>query len=190
MCSRNHLFFECSLSSRLWKAGMARCNLVDPPSFREDVLRLGCSNWKKKALLDTLCRLVLSSSIYNLWRARNEIKHSDHPKIEEQILKAIFWEVCAPGSWARANSVWAERIFFFVMLGTFVQICLFNLMLFGFCSWYVQVAPFCSLVWVCCSVPDLCVFVVFSFLLSVCIFALLNEILLIHTKKKKKENVR
>jgi hypothetical protein len=36
---------------------------------------------------------VLSSTVYGIWRARNEIKHHDQPKTEEQILKLIFGEV-------------------------------------------------------------------------------------------------
>jgi hypothetical protein len=36
--------------------------------------------------------LVLSSKVYGVWRARNETKYHGQPKIEEQILKMIFWE--------------------------------------------------------------------------------------------------
>ncbi|GLT71182.1 hypothetical protein SLA2020_432160 [Shorea laevis] len=72
---------------------MERCLVADPPYLWEDVLRLSCSKWKRKALPDALCRLVLSSTVYNLWRARNEIKHCGQPKTEEQLLKAIVWEV-------------------------------------------------------------------------------------------------
>jgi hypothetical protein len=91
--TRNHLFFECSFSSRIWRAGMTRCNVDDPPLLWEDILLLGCNHWKHKTLSAFLCRLVLSSTVYNLWRARNEIKHHGQPKTEEQILKSVFWEV-------------------------------------------------------------------------------------------------
>jgi hypothetical protein len=40
-----------------------------------------------------LCRLVLHSAVYHLWRARNEIKHNGHPKTEEQVLRLIYWDV-------------------------------------------------------------------------------------------------
>jgi hypothetical protein len=56
-------------------------------------MRFGCSNWKGNSMHASLCRLVLSSSIYNIWSFRNEINHNGHPKIEEQLLKVIFWEV-------------------------------------------------------------------------------------------------
>jgi hypothetical protein len=36
------------------------------------------------------CRLVLSSTVYGVWRACNEVKHAAHPHTKEQILKYIF----------------------------------------------------------------------------------------------------
>jgi hypothetical protein len=53
----------------------------------------GSRKWISKKLSSVLCRLVLSSSVYNVWRARNEIKHNGRPKTEERILGSIFWEV-------------------------------------------------------------------------------------------------
>jgi hypothetical protein len=44
-------------------------------------------------MLGTICQLALSATVYGLWRARNEIKHGGQPKIEEQGLKFIFWEI-------------------------------------------------------------------------------------------------
>jgi hypothetical protein len=57
----------------------------------QDVLSEGCNNWKKKTLLGVLCRLIFGSVVYNIWRARNEVRFLGHPKSEEQILKLIFW---------------------------------------------------------------------------------------------------
>jgi len=36
---------------------------------------MGRRSWKSKSMVDVLSRLVLSSTVYNLWRARNELKH-------------------------------------------------------------------------------------------------------------------
>jgi hypothetical protein len=88
-----HLFFECRFNHRIWEAGMPRC-IVDNPSSRwEEVMSLGSKNWNGNSLHATLCKLVLSSSMYNLWSSRNEIKHNGHPKTEDRLLKVIFWEV-------------------------------------------------------------------------------------------------
>ncbi|XP_062145417.1 uncharacterized protein LOC133852669 [Alnus glutinosa] len=43
--------------------------------------------------LTTGDRLAISSIVYGIWRARNEIKHAGHPHTEMQILKLIIWEV-------------------------------------------------------------------------------------------------
>jgi len=41
-----------------------------------DLICEGCKNWKSKSMSDVLFRLVLSSTVYNLWRLRNDIKHN------------------------------------------------------------------------------------------------------------------
>jgi hypothetical protein len=91
--SRDHLFFECSFSFRIWRDALSRCNVPNPPNAWIDILRLGGSDWKKKTMHGNLCRLVLSSSVYHLWKNRNEIKHGGTPKTEEQILKSVVWDV-------------------------------------------------------------------------------------------------
>jgi len=49
--------------------------------------------WKNKSLKANICRLVLSATVYNIWRNRNELKYGNHPKTEEQLMQKIFWEV-------------------------------------------------------------------------------------------------
>jgi hypothetical protein len=72
---------------------MARCRVANPSTVWEDILQLGCSNWSSKSLKAIFCRLVLGSTVYNIWCTRNELKHAGHPFTEEQILKKIMWEV-------------------------------------------------------------------------------------------------
>jgi len=91
--SRDHLFFKCNFSSRIQIACLQRCNVMAPPLVWQVLINEGCRNWILKTMMDVLCRLVLSSIVYGIWRARNEIKHHGQPKTEEQTLKLIFWEV-------------------------------------------------------------------------------------------------
>ena len=93
--SREHLFFECSFSYRVWKFCMCCCRVDNPPVIWDEIMQLGISNWGNKALKGLLCRLVLGFVVYNLWRTRNDIKNSGQPNTEEQILKKILWEVRA-----------------------------------------------------------------------------------------------
>jgi hypothetical protein len=86
---RNHIFFQCGFSRRVWTASLGKCNIVDPPFLWDDVLSLGLQQWKKKTLLASLCRLVFGASIYHIWRTRNEIRHGGSPCTEEQLLQRI-----------------------------------------------------------------------------------------------------
>jgi len=86
-------FFMCSFSALIWKNCMQRCNDLSPSLDWQRVLNDGCRTWKKKTMAGVLCRLVLSSIVYNIWRAKNAINFQNAPKTEEQILKQIFWEV-------------------------------------------------------------------------------------------------
>jgi hypothetical protein len=56
---------------------------------------MGRRSWKSKSMVDVLSRLVLSSTVYNLWPARNELKHKGQQKTEEHVLKVVIWEVCS-----------------------------------------------------------------------------------------------
>jgi DNA-binding transcriptional regulator/RsmH inhibitor MraZ len=38
---------------------------------------------------------VPGSTVYNIWKNRNELKHGTQPRVEEQILQRIKWEVRA-----------------------------------------------------------------------------------------------
>ncbi|XP_059441594.1 uncharacterized protein LOC132173929 isoform X2 [Corylus avellana] len=91
--TRDHIFFECSFSSRVWKYCMFRCKIDMPPVIWDDLVQLGCNKWGKNSLKCLICQLVLGSVVYNLWRTRNELRHDDVPKTEEQLLKQIFWEI-------------------------------------------------------------------------------------------------
>jgi hypothetical protein len=91
--SRNHMFFLYCFNSQIWKACLQWCGILSPSTSWNDVIAEGCNHWKTKSLMGTICRLLLSSTIYNIWWVRNEIKFGGHPQMEEQLLKQIFWEV-------------------------------------------------------------------------------------------------
>jgi hypothetical protein len=72
---------------------MNRCFIQHSFLDWQNILDVASRKWKTKKMLGVLCRLVLSSSVYHIWKARNEIKLQGHPKTKEQILRLIFWEV-------------------------------------------------------------------------------------------------
>lgn len=87
---RNHLLFSCGFSSRIWKSCMQMCNILNSPTSWDDMVSVGSTDWQEKTLLGTIYRLILSSTVYGIWRERNEIKFGGQPKTKEQILKFIF----------------------------------------------------------------------------------------------------
>ncbi|XP_059448467.1 uncharacterized protein LOC132179721 [Corylus avellana] len=139
--SRDHLFFECNFSYRIWKFFMFRCRVDNPFVIWDEILQLRISNWGNKALKGLICRLVLGSVIYNLWCTRNEIKHSGQPNTEEQLLKKILWEVRARivgkekfPKRASCLTVFVEPAYRFVVVSCFCRLCFVVCLLLGLFS--------------------------------------------------------
>jgi len=92
---RGHLFFSYGFSGRIWKNVMGICGVrvesthllswgyvlyvLNPPTCWDDVVSLGLHEWKGKTIKAYICRLVFDSSIYNIWRIRNALRHSNNP---------------------------------------------------------------------------------------------------------------
>jgi hypothetical protein len=89
---------------------MQRCNPLAPSSDWLEIINEGCRKWKANTLEGVLCRLILRSTVYGIWRARDEIKHGGQPRTEELILKAIFWEVRSRISAKRSFKMNRENI--------------------------------------------------------------------------------
>ena len=65
--NRDHLFFECNFSYRIWNFCMLHCRVGNPPVIWDDIVQQGCSNWEHKTLKCLQCGgLVLGSIVYNL----------------------------------------------------------------------------------------------------------------------------
>jgi hypothetical protein len=62
---RDHLFFACGYSSRIWQQVMILCSVLNPPTCWKDVVVLGLE-WKDKTMKAYLCQLVFASTIYNI----------------------------------------------------------------------------------------------------------------------------
>jgi hypothetical protein len=90
---RDHLFFQCSFSRRIWKFVLDRCLITFSSDDWEEIIARGVHDWKGKSLKSDLARLCLSSSVYAIWRERNSIRHGVNLLSEEKILSKICWEV-------------------------------------------------------------------------------------------------
>jgi hypothetical protein len=63
--------------------GKLACSNMNCYTSWSELIDEGCRAWKSKSLMGTICRLILSSAVYWLWRARNELKVGGQPLIEE-----------------------------------------------------------------------------------------------------------
>jgi hypothetical protein len=72
---------------------MVRCRFDRSLVIWNDIVQLGCNSWGKKTLHGLICRLVFGFVVYNIWHIKNEFRHDDVPKTEEQLLKHIFSEI-------------------------------------------------------------------------------------------------
>ncbi len=72
---RNHLFFECNLCKSVWLENLRKCLIADLPYKLDAIIERGVKYWNRKSLQVVLFCLVLSASVYNIWKERNNIRH-------------------------------------------------------------------------------------------------------------------
>lgn len=63
---RDHQYFDCGFSKRLWREVMKKCSLSSIPIGWDEVLRKGMRDWRGKSLKAVICKLALDSSVYNI----------------------------------------------------------------------------------------------------------------------------
>jgi hypothetical protein len=90
---RDHLFFACGYSSKIWQQVMSLCSMLNRPTCREDVAFFGFEEWRGKTMKTYLCRLVFAFTIYNIWRNHNALRHNNNPCSKEKLIQHIRWEV-------------------------------------------------------------------------------------------------
>jgi len=87
--SRNHLFFHCSFSRRIWIALMNDCSCIDPPSDWESVVDWCVAVLHGKSLKSSLGKLCFGACVYHLWKQRNALLLGNTPKTEEALVAQI-----------------------------------------------------------------------------------------------------
>jgi len=93
--SREHRFFECSFSYRIWKEILGICLISDPKKSWEEVADWSVLVMRQDCLKSRLCILSLGAAVYNLWKHRNDILHGNVLSSEEMIIAKIKWEIQA-----------------------------------------------------------------------------------------------
>jgi superfamily II helicase len=75
--------------------GYNNCMIFNSAVEWEEVVSWSVSGLTGSSLLVNLCRLCLATSVYHMWKLRNDLCHGNTPRTEEAVVKQIKWEVRA-----------------------------------------------------------------------------------------------
>ena len=64
--NRDHLFFKCSFTSRIWKQIMALCLVSNTPDDWHSILRWGIVNLKGKSFRASICKVAWWATVYHV----------------------------------------------------------------------------------------------------------------------------
>jgi len=85
--SMDHLFFECSFNSSIWRHFTSRARLSPSTQFMACLLRLQSASRNKNICL--IVNLIHQASVYLIWRERNIRLHSANYRCASSIIKEI-----------------------------------------------------------------------------------------------------
>lgn len=86
--TRDHLFFSCVFSSRIWENLSRQILGIHFTSEFEDILSLISGPVLNRTLL-FIMRYVFQVTAYTLWCERNGRRHGEPPRTSEQIIKTL-----------------------------------------------------------------------------------------------------
>lgn len=90
---RDHLFFHCGFSKQIGKEILGLCSVSKIQTCWADILKWGEKDLLSDSLENVLCKLSWGPTVYHIWKQRNDIKHSNHIRSEEQMIKHLKWEI-------------------------------------------------------------------------------------------------
>lgn len=85
--TRDHLFFECSFSSQIWKRFASDLQL--PLTYSWDMLIQWGSLLKRKSLRNLISKLTWQACIYHIWLERNARIHVNNSSSFEALCEKI-----------------------------------------------------------------------------------------------------
>lgn len=89
---RDHLFFDCRFSHKVWRE-ILKLNLISKPiGLWNQELDWAISACKGKSFSVRLLKLGLTAVVYHIWAERNSRNHGEAPKSAETIICKIKWD--------------------------------------------------------------------------------------------------
>ena len=91
--THNHLFFQCTFSKQVWRCVLHKANITAPSLPWDDLIEWMSSNWQGHSLSAKVKKLCLATTVYTLWRDRNERFHTNSVSRAEHIASNIIGQV-------------------------------------------------------------------------------------------------
>ena len=107
---RDHLFFKCPFTKRIWDHIMALCLVFDAIDDWNMLVAWGTQHLQGKLFRTSLSKLAWWAMVYHLWLQRNARVHGGKIKTEEQIMQDICRDVKARLDSFRVNNSILNRM--------------------------------------------------------------------------------
>lgn len=91
--TRDHLFFECSFTRRIWRHGLAIPLVPEKLICWDEICAYLTPFALENNLKATILKHLLGASVYHIWVERNQRIFKQEAKTEDQITSTIFNEV-------------------------------------------------------------------------------------------------
>lgn len=90
---RDHLFFQCSFTKRVWESIIRLCLISDFNTSWQELVDWSVVHLQRKGLRATLSKTAWWAAIYHLWSQRNAILHVKRLYSEDQHFRIIKTDV-------------------------------------------------------------------------------------------------
>ena len=85
---RDHLFFQCSITKRIWDNIMGLCLVSDAKTYGKELVNWGTTQLKGRVFRTLQCKLAWWATVYQLCEQRNVLNMRGR-SIEEQLIGII-----------------------------------------------------------------------------------------------------
>ena len=86
-----HLFFDCAISSQIWRVMKTKCHLQAPSLGWNDLIAWLAQEWRGSSFQLYIWKLCLAGTVYTIWQERNSRLHHNRPRNASQICDHITW---------------------------------------------------------------------------------------------------
>ena len=91
--THSHLFFQCSFSMQVWRCVLQKGSFSAPSLPWDDLITWIVNNWNGQSLTIKAKKLCLATTVYTLWRDKNDRYHNNSVSRAEHIASSIIGQV-------------------------------------------------------------------------------------------------